>query len=63
MSCFVPREKLSKKAKREQDNARRNTWGSTNPVTRRIENKKAYNRKKPSCWTDDSSTRVFSLSA
>ena len=43
---FVPKEKLGKKAKRELDRARRATWGNMNPVTRKAENKKAYNRKK-----------------
>ena len=46
MTRFVPREKLSKKAKRELDKARRVSWGSIDPVTRKTENKKAYKRKK-----------------
>ena len=36
---------MSKKQKREIDRAKRNTW-DINPVTRKTENKKAYNRKK-----------------
>lgn len=43
---FVPREKLSKKARRQLDLASRKDWGALNPVTRRPENPKAYNRKK-----------------
>ena len=45
MEKFVPYEKMSKKQKREIDRAKRNTW-DINPVTRKTENKKAYNRKK-----------------
>ena len=45
MEKFVPYEKLSKKKKRELDRKRRKTW-SVNPVTRRPQNPKAYNRKK-----------------
>ncbi len=46
MEKFIPYEKLSKKQKRKLDAARRNTWGSLNPATRRPENPKAYKRKK-----------------
>lgn len=38
--------KLSKKVQRELNNEKRNDWGALNPVTRKSENKKAYNRKK-----------------
>ena len=46
MEKFIPYEKLSKKEKRKIDQARRQTWGELNPVTRKPENSKAYNRKK-----------------
>lgn len=46
MEKFIPKEKMSKKARRALEQARRNTWGAVNPITRRVENKKAYNRKK-----------------
>ena len=46
MEKFIPREKLSKKKKRELDRARRGSWGELRPVTRRAENPKAYNRRK-----------------
>ena len=46
MEKFVPYEKLSKKEKRKLDTAKRNTWGELNPVTRKPENPKAYNRQK-----------------
>ena len=40
MAKFVPYEKLSKKEKRKIDNARRGTWGNTNPVGRIVPNKR-----------------------
>ncbi len=45
MDKFVPYEKLSKKKKRELDLKKRKTW-PVNPVTRKPQNPKAYNRKK-----------------
>lgn len=60
MSSFIPREKLSKKARRKLDRSRRRGWDETNPVTKTIENKKIYNRKKPSNRYDDDGARVFS---
>ena len=50
MEKYIPYEKLSKKEKRKQDLARRNTWGELNPVTRKPENSKAYNRKRTQDW-------------
>ena len=44
MEKFVPYEKLSKKEKRKLDQAKRQTWGELNPVTRKPESSKAYNR-------------------
>jgi len=46
MEKFVPYEKLSKKEKRRMDTAKRGTWQGINPVTRKSENPKAYNRRK-----------------
>ena len=46
MEKFVPYEKLSKKEKRRLDRAKRQTWGDLNPVTRKPENSRAYNRKR-----------------
>ena len=46
MEKFIPYEKLSKKEKRKQDLARRQTWGSMSPVTRKPENSRAYHRQK-----------------
>ena len=42
---FVPESKMSKKARKELNNARRTVWGFA-PVTRTKESKKAYNRKR-----------------
>ena len=44
MDKFIPREKLGKKAWKELDRQRRATW-SFSPTTRRVENRKRYNRK------------------
>lgn len=46
MEKFIPYEKLSKKEKRRLDQAKRQTWGGINPVTRKPENSRAYNRQK-----------------
>lgn len=45
MKTFIPYEKMSKKEKRKINNEKRNVW-AINPVTRKTENKKVYNRKK-----------------
>ena len=50
MEKFIPYEKLSKKEKRKINQARRQTWGELNPVTRKPENSKAYNRRKSQDW-------------
>ena len=39
MTKFIPREKMSKKARRELDRSQRRTWDYSS-VSRRIENKK-----------------------
>jgi hypothetical protein len=59
MEKFVPYEKLSKKKKRELDAKRRGSWYGINPVTRKPENSKAYNRRKARTWSDDSLTVSF----
>ena len=50
MEKFTPYEKLSKKEKRKIDAAKRGTWGDLNPVTRKPENSKVYNRRKSQDW-------------
>lgn len=44
MDKYIPYEKLSKKEKRKLDSKKRNTWGALNPITRKPENSRAYNR-------------------
>ena len=53
MEQFIPFEKLSKKKQRELAAKRRGSWGGLNPVTRKPENPKAYNRKKARKWSDE----------
>lgn len=60
MEKFIPYEKLSKKKQRELDRLKRNTWGDLNPVTRKPENPKAYNRRKVRSWNDPD--RAFCIS-
>ena len=48
---FIPREKLSKKKRRELDNQKRNSWGEIKPVTRRVESRKDYNRQREKAKT------------
>lgn len=50
MDKFIPYEKLSKKEKRKLDAAKRGTWGEINPVTRKPQSSKAYNRNKSRNW-------------
>ena len=40
MNKYIPYEKLSKKEKRKIDLKFRNNWGSINPITKTIPNKK-----------------------
>lgn len=44
MEKFIPYEKQSKKAKKALNAARRGSWGAVNPITRKPENSKAYDR-------------------
>ena len=50
MEKFIPYEKLSKKEKRRLDQAKRQTWGELNPVTRKPASSRAYNRKRSQDW-------------
>ena len=60
MQKFIPFEKLSKKKQKELNAKNRGSWYGINPVTRKPENSKAYNRKKAQKWSDDSMTVPFS---
>lgn len=59
MHAFVPYEKLSKKQQKEINRKKRATWGTVNPVTRKVENAKAYNRKKHQRRMDEDSAGAF----
>ena len=63
MEKFIPYEKLSKKEKRRMDQARRQTWGAWNPITRKPANSKTYNRRKAQSWKRDSTSVPFSFDA
>ena len=47
MAKFISRQKMSKKARKELDLKQRATW-SFSPVTKKVESKKLYNRKRKS---------------
>lgn len=46
MDKYVPFEKMSKRAKQDLAKSHRGSWHGINPVTRKPENPKAYNRRK-----------------
>ena len=50
MKKFIPKEKLGKKARKQLDTEQRSTWAFS-PVTKKVESKKLYNRKRkaPQC--------------
>ena len=52
MAAFVPKEKMSKKARRELDRRRRVTWDFS-PVTKTVGSKKIYSRKRNAYDRDD----------
>ncbi len=58
MKNFIPYEKLSKRRQRELAAKQRRDWCGLNPVTRKPENPKAYNRKKARKWSDELSMTV-----
>ena len=45
MKEYIPKEKMSKKAQKEINNQRRQTW-TTDPRPRIVESRKIYNRKR-----------------
>ena len=47
MKRFIPREKLGRKARKQLDSEQRATWAFS-PVTKKLESKKLYNRKRKS---------------
>lgn len=57
---FIPKEKLSKKARRELNAARRTLW-VVSPISKKVESKKVYNRKKSARLYRDDTGRIFSF--
>ena len=53
MEKFVPYKKLSKKKQRELNAKKRGGWGGLEPITRRPDNPKAYNRRTAQSWKND----------
>ena len=52
MARFIPKEKLSKKAQKELNRQRRVTWDFS-PVTKAVDSKKIYSRKRKAQNRDD----------
>ena len=63
MAGFVPKKKMSKKAQQELNRKRRVTW-EFSPVTKTVESKKTYSRKRKVRNRDDyGSDFLFSCSS
>ena len=58
MARFVPKDKLSKKARKELNRQKRVTW-EFSPVTKTVESKKIYSRKKKAQYRDDYGLSFF----
>ena len=61
MEKMIPYGKLSKKEQRKMNQAKRQTWDTLNPVTRKPESSKAYNRRKAQSWKKDLSASALSF--
>jgi hypothetical protein len=61
MDRFISRDKLSKRARKALDREKRVLWEQS-PVTRRVESKKTYDRKKHPRWQDQLPGDVFLIS-
>ena len=59
MAKFVPKGKLSKKARKELNRQRRVTW-EFSPVTKTVESRKIYSRKRKARTPDDYGLSFFS---
>ena len=58
MAKYVSKDKLSKKAQKELNRQRRVTWDFS-PVTKTVDSKKLYNRKRNARNRDDYGLGVF----
>lgn len=61
MEKHVCYDKLQKKKQREIDQRKRDSWLGVNPVTRKPESSKTYNRRKAQDWKKDSGLALFHL--
>ena len=61
MKRFIPRKKLGKKTRKQLDSEQRTTWAFS-PVTKKVESKKLYNRKRKSHDRYDDYGMGFSVS-
>ena len=59
MEKWILPEKRSKKRQRAWNSAKRGSWNGLNPVTRKPENAKAYNRRTAQNWRKDSDSVPF----
>ena len=59
MDKKIPYGKLQKKQQQQIAAEQRGSWGSMQPVTRKVENKKAYNRKRARQWRDQTPMTVL----
>jgi hypothetical protein len=48
MTKYIPYEKLSKKEQKKVNAQKRKDWNGVSPITKKVESKKVYNRKKNS---------------
>lgn len=55
---FVPEEKMSKKARKQKAQEKREVWPMS-PVTRRMESRKVYNRKRISRTRYEEGREIF----
>ena len=58
MARFIPKGKLSKKAQKELNRQRRITW-EFSPVTKTVDSRKIYSRKKKAQDRDDYGLSFF----
>lgn len=58
MAKFIPKGKMSKKAQKELNRQRRVTWGFS-PVTKTVDSRKIYSRKRKAQNRDDYGLSFF----
>ena len=58
MAKFIPKGKLSKKAQKELNRQRRVTWDFS-PVTKTVDSRKIYSRKRKAQYRDDYGLSFF----